>query len=112
MEIQGARDSQRKKIRKLSSGQISNANRSLSEGSKVPKKNRYPTRDSSTGGAQTAPDVRCACQYYQCPSLLPDKVSLVGTRPLSYAGQGAATCRYVLLAISKFLIIKQFRSTL
>lgn len=93
MEFQGARESRKKKIRKLSAGQVTEVKRSLSEGSKVPQKNKYPTRESSTGGTHATPDVRCACQFYQCPSLLPDRVSLIGTRPLSYAG--AATCRYV-----------------
>lgn len=98
MELEGKTDTQRRrKIRKLSEGQISNVKRALSEGSKAPQKNKYPTRESSAGGAHTTPDVRCACQYYQSPSILLDKASLVGTRPHSYAG--AATCRYVVSVI-------------
>lgn len=93
MEFQGSKESRKKKTRKLSASQVADVKRSLSEGSKLHQKNKYPTRESSAGGINATPDVRCACQYYQCPSLLPDRVSLVGTRPLSYAG--AATCRYV-----------------
>lgn len=97
MEFRGEKESRKKsrkkKIRKLSVDQVAEVKRSLSEGAKVAQNIKYPTRESSVGGINTTPDVRCACQYYQCSSLLPDRISLVGSRPLSYIG--AATCRYV-----------------
>lgn len=94
MEFQGAREWQRKKIRKLSCGDISNDNRSLSEGSKLPLKNKFPTRESSSGGVNTTPDVRCACQYYQSQALLPARVNLVGARAGNHH-VNSAICRYV-----------------
>uniref|UniRef100_A0A2A4JUU9 Titin n=1 Tax=Heliothis virescens TaxID=7102 RepID=A0A2A4JUU9_HELVI len=45
-----------------------------------------PVRPTREGSAQIfTPDVRCACQFFQCDSLLPERVNPVGTRPTSRA---------------------------
>lgn len=67
--------------------------RSFSEGAKRQNRKRDVSRESSTGSSVMSLDVRCACQYFQCDSLLPDRVSLVGTRPVSRISNST---RYVL----------------
>lgn len=58
--------------------------RSASVGA-LPREKRHTTsRAESTSAAVL--DVRCACQYFQCESLLPDRINPVDSRPGSSAG--------------------------
>lgn len=52
--------------------------RSVSEGSRRKQRQRNVSRDSSTGSSVMSLDVRCACQYYQSNSLLPEKINPAG----------------------------------
>lgn len=80
--------------RKLSAGSLKDAKRSFSEGAKRETRRRDISRESSTGSSVMSLDVRCGCQYFQCDSLLPDRVSHMGTRPVSRVSNMTAT-RYV-----------------
>ncbi|OWR54274.1 hypothetical protein KGM_208372 [Danaus plexippus plexippus] len=45
-----------------------------------------PNRPTREGSVQLyTPEVRCACQFFQCDSLLPERINPVGTRPTSRA---------------------------
>lgn len=67
------------KRRKKSTGSLDDVRiRSISEGSRRKRRQRNVSRDSSTGSSAMSLDVRCACQYYQSNSLLPEKINPVG----------------------------------
>lgn len=67
------------KRRKKSTGSLDDIQlRSVSEGSRRKQRRRNVSRDSSTGSSVMSLDVRCACQYYQSNSLLPEKINPVG----------------------------------
>lgn len=62
-----------------------NPRRSASVGALPREKRHFVSRNESTSGASL--DVRCACQYFQCDSLLPDRVNPVtDSRPTSAMG--------------------------
>ncbi|XP_059059728.1 uncharacterized protein LOC131852974 isoform X2 [Achroia grisella] len=62
---------------------MSKLRRWTSEGGTPIEKPVRPTRE---GSAQLyTPEVRCGCQFFQCDSLLPERVNPVGTRPTSRA---------------------------
>ncbi|XP_020714536.1 uncharacterized protein LOC101458451 isoform X2 [Ceratitis capitata] len=62
-----------------------NPRRSASVGALPREKKHFVSRTESTSGASL--DVRCACQYFQCDSLLPERVNPVGdSRPTSAMG--------------------------
>lgn len=58
--------------------------RSSSVGAKVRPKTRTTSRAESA--AAVALDVRCACQFFQSESLLPERVNPIGSRPPSSLG--------------------------
>ncbi|CAH0746559.1 unnamed protein product [Diatraea saccharalis] len=62
---------------------MSKLRRWTSEGGTPLEKSVRPTREGSV--QLYTPDVRCACQFFQCDSLLPERVNPVGTRPTSRA---------------------------
>jgi len=74
-----------KNRRKLSTNNVNDSSqvRSFSEGNKRESRRKNVSRDSSTGSSGMSLDVRCACQYFQSDSLLPDRKNPVGTRPSS-----------------------------
>lgn len=84
-----------KKQRKWSTGSLQDAKRSLSEGARREARRRDISRECSTGSSAISLDVRCGCQYFQCDSLLPDRVSHMGTRPVSRVSTMSAS-RYVI----------------
>ncbi|XP_073843372.1 uncharacterized protein isoform X5 [Musca autumnalis] len=57
------------------------ARRSASVGALPQEKKHFVSRNESTGGITL--DVRCACQYFQSDSLLPERVNPVDSRPNS-----------------------------
>lgn len=62
-----------------------NPRRSASVGALPAEKRHFVSRNESTSGASL--DVRCACQYFQCDSLLPDRVNpATDSRPTSTMG--------------------------
>lgn len=62
-----------------------NPRRSASVGALPREKKHFVSRNESSSGATL--DVRCACQYFQCDSLLPERVNPVGdSRPTSTMG--------------------------
>lgn len=67
------------KRRKKSTGSLDDLHmRSVSEGGSRRPKQRNVSRDSSTASSVMSLDVRCACQYYQSNSPLPEKINPVG----------------------------------
>lgn len=50
--------------------------------SKKTSQARNASRETSRGSSMSL-EVRCACQYFQCDSLLPDRARPVGTKPTS-----------------------------
>ncbi|XP_055385251.1 titin isoform X1 [Condylostylus longicornis] len=58
--------------------------RSASVGALPREKKHFTSRNESASGISL--DVRCACQYFQCDSLLPERVNPVGSRPESKIG--------------------------
>lgn len=62
---------------------MSKLRRWTSEGGSPLEKPVQPTREGSV--QSYTPDVRCACQFYQSDSLLPERLNPVGTRPTSRA---------------------------
>ncbi|CAG4984111.1 unnamed protein product [Parnassius apollo] len=62
---------------------MSKLRRWTSEGGTPIEKPVRPTREGSV--QLFTPEVRCACQFFQCDSLLPERVNPVGTRPTSRA---------------------------
>lgn len=85
-----------KKRRKRSTGSLKEGQRrSASEGRRHTVKKRNVSRDSSTGSSVMSLDVRCGCQYFQCDSLLPDRINPVGTRPSSRVSNMVAKIGYV-----------------
>lgn len=64
--------------------------RSVSEGGKKVERARNTTREGSVGSVVSL-DVRCACQYFQCDSLLPEKsLQSKSSRPNSRISQNAS----------------------
>ncbi|XP_030385411.1 uncharacterized protein LOC115632411 isoform X4 [Scaptodrosophila lebanonensis] len=61
-----------------------NSRRSASVGALPHEKKHFVSRVESASGASL--DVRCACQYFQCDSLLPERVNPVDSRPGSKLG--------------------------
>ncbi|KRF98530.1 uncharacterized protein Dwil_GK16328, isoform E [Drosophila willistoni] len=61
-----------------------NSRRSASVGALPAEKKHFVSRVESASGASL--DVRCACQYFQCESLLPERVNPVDSRPGSRQG--------------------------
>ncbi|XP_067646726.1 protein piccolo isoform X7 [Eurosta solidaginis] len=62
-----------------------NSRRSASVGALPREKKHFVSRNESSSGASL--DVRCACQYFQCDSLLPDRINPAGdSRPTSTLG--------------------------
>ncbi|XP_037933497.1 uncharacterized protein LOC119668150 isoform X4 [Teleopsis dalmanni] len=61
-----------------------NSRRSASVGALPHEKKHYVSRNESASGISL--DVRCACQYFQCDSLLPDRVNPADSRPSSKLG--------------------------
>ncbi|XP_033149375.1 uncharacterized protein LOC117134777 [Drosophila busckii] len=62
-----------------------NSKRSASVGALPAEKKHFVSRVESASGASL--DVRCACQFFQCDSLLPERVNPVDSRPGSRQGQ-------------------------
>ncbi|CAG9558207.1 unnamed protein product [Danaus chrysippus] len=62
---------------------MSKLRRWTSEGGTPIEKPLRPTREGSV--QLYTPEVRCACQFFQCDSLLPERINPVGTRPTSRA---------------------------
>ncbi|CAH2103395.1 unnamed protein product [Euphydryas editha] len=62
---------------------MSKLRRWTSEGGTPLEKPVRPTREGSV--QLYTPEVRCACQFFQCDSLLPERTNPVGTRPTSRA---------------------------
>ncbi|XP_030572507.1 uncharacterized protein LOC115771091 isoform X3 [Drosophila novamexicana] len=62
-----------------------NSRRSASVGALPAEKKHFVSRVESASGASL--DVRCACQFFQCDSLLPERVNPVDSRPGSRQGQ-------------------------
>ncbi|XP_068632349.1 uncharacterized protein [Battus philenor] len=62
---------------------MSKLRRWTSEGGTPLEKPVRPTREGSV--QLFTPEVRCACQFFQCDSLLPERVNPIGTRPTSRA---------------------------
>ncbi|XP_034484079.1 uncharacterized protein LOC117789129 isoform X5 [Drosophila innubila] len=62
-----------------------NSRRSASVGALPAEKKHFVSRVESASGASL--DVRCACQFFQCDSLLPERVNPVDSRPCSRQGQ-------------------------
>ncbi|XP_043071464.1 uncharacterized protein LOC6570429 isoform X4 [Drosophila grimshawi] len=58
-----------------------NSRRSASVGALPAEKKHFVSRVESASGASL--DVRCACQFFQCESLLPERVNPVDSRPSS-----------------------------
>lgn len=58
--------------------------RSASVGALPLEKKHFVSRNESTGGVTL--DVRCACQYFQSDSLLPERINPVDSRPSSKLG--------------------------
>ncbi|XP_075163877.1 uncharacterized protein LOC142236529 isoform X4 [Haematobia irritans] len=58
--------------------------RSASVGALPLEKKHFVSRNESTGGVTL--DVRCACQFYQSDSLLPERINPVDSRPGSKLG--------------------------
>ncbi|XP_017042501.1 uncharacterized protein LOC108088973 isoform X4 [Drosophila ficusphila] len=56
-----------------------NSRRSASVGALPAEKRHFVSRQESASGASL--DVRCACQYFMCESLLPERVNPVDSRP-------------------------------
>ncbi|XP_034110452.1 uncharacterized protein LOC117572017 isoform X5 [Drosophila albomicans] len=56
-----------------------NSRRSASVGALPAEKKHFVSRVESASGASL--DVRCACQFFQCDSLLPERVNPVDSRP-------------------------------
>ncbi|XP_043648727.1 uncharacterized protein LOC122617094 isoform X5 [Drosophila teissieri] len=56
-----------------------NSRRSASVGALPAEKRHFVSRQESASGASL--DVRCACQYFMCDSLLPERVNPVDSRP-------------------------------
>ncbi|KAG5874771.1 hypothetical protein JTB14_016262 [Gonioctena quinquepunctata] len=73
----------RKSASSLKGVGLNEGSRSLSEGASIASRRRDVSKERPTGSSVVSLEVRCACQYYQCDSLLPEKGSLVGTRPPS-----------------------------
>ncbi|KAJ3661184.1 hypothetical protein Zmor_005593 [Zophobas morio] len=70
--------------RKMSTGSLKEGQqRSASEGRRRAPRRTNVSRDSPSGSSAMSLDVRCACQYFQSDSLLPDRINPVGTRPSS-----------------------------
>ncbi|TDG53011.1 hypothetical protein AWZ03_000554 [Drosophila navojoa] len=61
-----------------------NSRRSASVGALPAEKKHFVSRVESASGASL--DVRCACQFFQCDSLLPERVNPVDSRPGSRQG--------------------------
>ncbi|XP_017475570.1 PREDICTED: uncharacterized protein LOC108365888 [Rhagoletis zephyria] len=62
-----------------------NPRRSASVGALPREKKHFVSRTESSSGASL--DVRCACQYFQCDSLLPERINPAGdSRPTSAMG--------------------------
>ncbi|KAM8709047.1 hypothetical protein ACLKA7_015941 [Drosophila subpalustris] len=59
--------------------------RSASVGALPAEKKHFVSRVESASGASL--DVRCACQFFECDSLLPERVNPVDSRPCSRQGQ-------------------------
>lgn len=55
--------------------------------------NKPIARTPAESSVTTQPEVRCACQYFQCDSLLPERINPVGSRPTSRAGDRLSTSR-------------------
>lgn len=55
--------------------------------------NKPIARTPAESSVVTQPEVRCACQYFQCDSLLPERINPVGSRPTSRAGDRLSTSR-------------------
>ncbi|XP_065362621.1 uncharacterized protein LOC135956063 isoform X2 [Calliphora vicina] len=55
--------------------------RSASVGALPLEKKHFVSRNESSSGVTL--DVRCACQYFQCDSLLPERINPVDSRPAS-----------------------------
>lgn len=70
--------------------------RSRSEGSRRKPKLQNTSRQSSSGSSVMSLDVRCACQYFQSSSLLPDRLNPVGMRPSSRNSNLIVRFRYVI----------------
>lgn len=88
----------KRKRRKKSSGSLKEGKkRSHSEGAKHVTPPHDVSRRSSTGSSAISLDVRCACQYYQCDSLLPDRLNYAGVRPSSRTSNTVVHFRYVLI---------------
>lgn len=58
-----------------------NSRRSASVGALPAEKKHFVSRTESASGASL--DVRCACQFFMCDSLLPERVNPVDSRPSS-----------------------------
>lgn len=56
--------------------------RSFSEGARRADRRRNVTRHSSKDSSIMSLDVRCACQYYKCDSLLPERFGPTGIKPI------------------------------
>lgn len=69
--------------RKLSTGSLDEERvRTVSEGGRRVRRVPNTSRDLSSGSSIVSLDVRCACQYFQSDSLLPERQKAVGTRPI------------------------------
>lgn len=84
--------SKRRRKMSLQEGQ----RRSASEGQRRGTRKTNVSRDSSTGSSAMSLDVRCACQYFQSDSLLPDRINPMGTRPNSRLSNMVSKFGYVL----------------
>lgn len=67
-----------------------NSRRSASVGALPAEKKHFVSRTESASGASL--DVRCACQFFMCDSLLPERVNPVDSRPSSRLAQHTDDC--------------------
>lgn len=67
-----------------------NSRRSASVGALPAEKKHFVSRTESASGASL--DVRCACQFFMCDSLLPERVNPVDSRPSSRQAQHSEDC--------------------
>lgn len=74
--------------------------RSRSEGSRRNPRVQNTSRESSTGSSVMSLDVRCACQFFQSDSLLPERKNIVGAIPSIRSSNKMVHFRYVQAQIS------------
>lgn len=89
-----AKSNTRHKRKKKPSASFKANQRSISEGGKNISQPHDVSRQSSTGSSAMSLDVRCACQFYQCDSLLPERLN--PSRPNSRLSNAVSNSRYVV----------------